>query len=113
MMNGLPLSRCYRTSRVAFLGKRLVADFNEFGLFLGIAGLLSVLLRLGLKTVRTALELLHQLFYDRFPRLLARRITPDRDLHLVLAGVILVLDLRRFGHAGVLGLLISRSRSSL
>ena len=41
---------------------------------------------------------LHQIFDDGVARLLARRIPVNRYLHLVFAAMVLVLDLRRFGH---------------
>src|ERR1700750_3248866 len=77
-----------------------VADLNQPRFLLRIVKLLfGLVLGVGFDVVRTAFKLLRQLFNDGVARLFARRIATDRDLHLVLAGVILVIDLGMFGHA--------------
>src|ERR1700726_5359606 len=80
-----------------------VTNLDQLGLLLLPADLLArcfrqLLLDVGQETIRAALQLRHQLFQDGVARFFARRIPLNRYLHLVLAGVVLVIDLRLFRH---------------
>jgi|ERR1700688_1011616 hypothetical protein len=80
-----------------------VTNLDQPGYLLLTADLLArffcrLVLGVGDETIGAAFQLRHQFLHDGVARLFARRIPLNRNLHLVLAGVVLVIDLRLFRH---------------